>query len=194
MNYLLHCWLGRENDGLLAGGFLGDFVKGEIPSNYEPDLQRGIRLHRHIDSESNRLEPMKKTYFRFGTSLRRPAPILLDLVADHIFAKYWHEFAIGDLADFSAKCYQTIGRYYLLPNAAGMHRYMQRTDLFRRYADQDVIYNICRRILVRLRMGQHAGQLATILVSEHDNFKKDFEGYFPLLEAKAQVWLQQKQN
>ncbi len=189
MNFLLHCWLGRANDGLIAGGFLGDFVKGPIPTAYPVELQRGIALHRYIDTESNRLEAMRSTYFRFGKSLRRPAPILLDLVADHIFAKYWNEFTELPLTEFTSHCYQVIGQHEIPSSATRLYEHMCRTDHFARYRNVDVIYDVCHRILVRLRMEQHTKQLETILVSEHENFKEDFEVYFPILEQKVEAWL-----
>ena len=191
MNFLIHCWLGREDEGLVAGGFLGDYIKGQIPSELPVELRRGIQLHRFIDVESNRLPEMRSTYKRFGERLRRPAPILLDLVADHIFAKYWSHYTSDNLHRFTNACYATIGRYEVPPNAQGIYRYACRSNLFARYADLDVVYNISRRILSRLKFANQAGELARILVSEETNFRSDFDVYFPLLQAKVTTWRQQ---
>lgn len=189
MNFLLHCWLGRQEKGLLAGGFLGDFVKGPIPDTYPEALRRGIRLHRYIDRESNQLAEMRRTYFRFGNNLRRPAAILLDIVADHIFAKYWHEYTDENLFLFTQRCYETIGQFDRPSTTDRLFEHMRRTDLFASYADLEVIYPICQRILKRLHFEQHSSELSTILVSEHSKFKKDFDVYFPLLEHKVSEWL-----
>lgn len=189
MNFLIHCWLGRENQGLIAGGFLGDFIKGPDLDSYPIALRQGIRLHRYIDFESNRMQSMRSTYFRFGDRLRRPAPILLDLVADHVFAKRWSDYANGDIQQFTQRCYHSISQYELPFKAQNMYDYMLRTDLFARYAEIDVIYDICRRILKRLNLSHLAGELACVLHAKKDDFEKDFEVYFPLLEVKANEWL-----
>ena len=57
----------------MAGGFIGDFIKGSIPTEIEPELQAGVRLHRHIDSISNSLPEMQAGYCQFGAGLRRLA-------------------------------------------------------------------------------------------------------------------------
>lgn len=194
MNFLLHCWFGREDEGLVAGGFLGDFVKGPIPDSCPDKLRVGIQLHRYIDRESNQLLEMRDTYFRFGKNLRRPASILLDIVADHIFAKYWHEYTDLNLKQFTQHCYQAIGQFERPPSAERIYEHMCRTDLFASYADVNVIFPICDRILKRLHFAQHSDELETILVSEHNEFKQDFDVYFPLLQRKVSEWLQTHRN
>ena len=51
MNFLAHCALsvsetGKADAQYVVGGFLGDFVKGAVPSHLPEDIQTGIRLHR----------------------------------------------------------------------------------------------------------------------------------------------------
>ena len=38
MNFLAHCVLGHPDEALMAGGYLGDFVKGPVPSDLPVDL------------------------------------------------------------------------------------------------------------------------------------------------------------
>lgn len=59
MNFLAHLFLGRDTDDLLVGSYLGDFVKGEINGELPTDITRGILLHRHIDSFTDR-HPLHK--------------------------------------------------------------------------------------------------------------------------------------
>ena len=188
MNYLIHCWLGRHDPGLQAGGFLGDFIKGNLGDDIPAELKRGLKLHRYIDMQSNHLTSMKSTYGRFGTELRRPAPVLLDLVADHVFAKHWSEFADGDLESFTQECYEVIGSYKVPASASRLYEHMCATDLFARYAHLSVVEDIMARILKRLRMDHLKAQLAKVLRDEGNGFKSDFETYFPELEQMAAQW------
>lgn len=188
MNYLLHCWLGRSDPGLQAGGFLGDFIKGTLEDDIPPDLKRGLLLHRHIDVQSNRLPSMRGTYHRFGTDLRRPAPILLDLMADHVFAKHWEEFGTGDLYQFTQSCYDAIDRFEIPVSAQRFYDHMRQTDLLARYAQLDVVEDIMVRILKRLRFNELEQDLSHRLRENEVGFKDDFETYFQDLQAVTAAW------
>ena len=191
MNYLLHCWLGRSEAGLKAGGFLGDFIKGRLHEDIPDSLTRGIRLHRHIDIVSNHLPAMKTTYHRFGTELRRPAPILLDLVADHVFAKRWHDYCDYPITEFTKSCYRDIGKFEIPNNAETMYEHMCRTDLFARYSDETVMVDIMKRILKRLKFDHLTGQIDTVMHECANDFEEDFKIYYPALESEVASFLEE---
>lgn len=187
MNFLVHSWLARDNDAYLAGAFLGDFVKGPIPSTLPRELQKGIRLHRHIDSISNKMEEMRSTYWRLGPELRRVAPILLDLIADHILALHWDRYGEGKLSDFTRHCYRSIAEYEIPCAAAELYKHTVDRDLWSCYADLDVIMRIMYRILKRLGKDSLRDGLSVVsrdLAFFHDDFKI----YFPVLEQKVNSW------
>lgn len=184
----MHCWLGRGDTGLIAGGFLGDFIKGELNGSVDAELERGLRLHRHIDVQSNHLSSLKSTYHRFGSKLRRPAPILLDLMADHVLARHWDRFAQGELRDFTQHCYAAIGSFAAPPNATRFFTHMRESDLLARYAQLDTIEDIMVRILRRLHYEHLESELAKRLRDYEAGFKQDFESYFVDLQVVAQQW------
>ena len=189
MNFLAHCLLGYPERALIAGGFIGDFVKGPVPSSLPNALARGVRLHRHLDSTSNRMPEMRKSYVHFGPDLRRPAPVLLDLIADHVLALQWRHYGIGELTEFTMTCYQAIG-HYPLPHAAKLfYDRMKETDLLARYAQPEVIERAMFYILKRLRYDRFEQQLHGILNMKIDDFCEDFHRYFPLLGEVAQTFI-----
>ncbi len=195
MNFLVHCWLGRGEPGLQAGGFLGDFIKGSLDSKVPLNLKRGLLLHRYIDVQSNRLPSMRNTYHRFGTELRRPAPILLDLMADHVFAKYWDEFSVDmELCKFTQNCYQAIEQFDIPTAAQRFFIHMRDTDLLARYAQIDVVEDIMVRILKRLRYNAHAAELVRRLRAQEAGFREDFALYFWELQDIAELWLTKERD
>lgn len=187
MNFLVHSWLARDKEAHLAGAFLGDFVKGPIPTTLSKDLQEGIRLHRRIDSISNKLSEMRSTYWRFGPDLRRVAPILLDLVADHILALHWELYGEGKLSDFTDQCYRSIAAYNIPSSAMDLYQHTVRKDLWSTYADVDVILRIMRRILKRLGKEEFENELE-VVSRDIALFHDDFQVYFPVLEQKVNSW------
>lgn len=203
MNFLAHCLLGALppcappaaacqakvwRDGLLAGAIFGDFVKGRIPDSLPPQLIAGIRLHRRIDSYSNGLAEMKASIRRFAPTLRRPAPVLLDLVADHCLALGWrrHAGAAGVAAElpvFASRVRAALERMgeWTPPPAQRFVRHLVGTNLLARYAEPEVTYRAMVHVLERLGFQDRVDQLANVLEGDLPGFQEDFERYFPLL-------------
>lgn len=184
MNFLVHSWLARDKEAHLAGAFLGDFVKGPIPASLSKELQEGIRMHRRIDSISNKMAEMRSTYWRFGPKLRRVAPILLDLVADHILALHWDLYGEGKLSDFTCHCYRSIAEYGVPSSAEKLYRHTVERDLWSNYADLDVILRIMNGILKRLGKDELENCLG-VVSRDLALFHEDFQIYFPALEQEV---------
>ncbi len=189
MNFLAHCVLAHPGDGFLAGGILGDFVKGSIPKSLPVELRAGVRLHRRIDSFSNRLPGMKESARRFPPPLRRVAPVLLDILADHCLVLSWPRHGIGDLRDFTAHVYAAVGRYGDWIPARGNEfvRRMIETDLLARYADLAVIRRAMEHALGRLELRHLRGALAEVLDGSLAALADDFDVYYPALDAFARA-------
>ena len=187
MNFLAHCLLAQPGDGSIAGGVLGDFVKGSIPESLPRDLAAGIRLHRRIDSFSNRLPEMKVSVARFDPALRRAAPVLLDILADHCLALTWGCYADQDLRTFTARVYAAIETYsdQVPARGRGFVSRMVETDLLARYGDPEVIERAMAHVLERLRLDHLRDRLQPVLEADLPPFIDDFRVYFPLLSAFA---------
>ena len=187
MNFLAHCLLAWPGQGWIAGGVLGDFVKGRLPESLPPELRAGVRLHRRIDAFSNRLADMKPSIARFDTELRRAAPVLLDIVADHCLALTWPRYADVTPAGFSAEVYAALCRFdaYVPDRGRPFVTRMIDTDLLARYAEPAVRDRALQHVLDRLRLTHLSPRLASLLDAQLPAFVEDFHDYFPKLQAFA---------
>lgn len=187
MNYLAHCYLAGPGDGFVAGAVLGDFVKGPIPAALPTELRAGIRLHRRIDSFANALPAMKPSLARFSPALRRAAPVLLDIVADHCLALAWPRYSADPIRDFTSIVYAAIDRYRDVVPAAGQRfvAHMAATDLLARYDEPPVVRQAMAHVLRRLRLECPEPDLAAVFSRALPGLQADFLGYFPQLEAFA---------
>jgi acyl carrier protein phosphodiesterase len=114
MNYLAHLHLADISGTHLAANLAGDFAKGNI--EHQPQhLQQGIWLHRQIDIVTDSNEIVTDLLKMFPQSLRRVAPILMDLSFDHFLAYYWDEYHHQSLSEFSQKAYQSLATTEQLP-------------------------------------------------------------------------------
>ena len=50
MNFLAHIYLSGEDEGLTIGNFIADSIKGKKYLNFKKEIQKGILLHRSIDT------------------------------------------------------------------------------------------------------------------------------------------------
>ena len=187
MNFLAHCLLAWPGQGWVAGGVLGDFVKGKVPESLPPELCAGIRLHRRLDAFCNRLVDVKPSIARFGPELRRAAPVLLDIVADHCLALAWPRYAEVPLADLTAEVYADLRRFdaYVPDGGRPFVKRMINTNLLARYAEPAVRDRALAYVLSRLRLAHLNTRLESLLDAQLPAFIEDFHGYFPKLQAFA---------
>ncbi len=101
MNFLAHLYLAAPSEALMAGGFLGDFVKGRLRGAYPHELEQGIRLHRYIDSYTNGHAALGPIRASIPVEFRRYSGIISDLLCDHYLSLNWHEFSDAGIAEFN---------------------------------------------------------------------------------------------
>ena len=164
MNFLAHCLLGArasdhpaQRDGLVAGGLLGDFVKGPVPAHWPESVQLGVRLHRRIDAFSNQHPGIRQSCDRFPKALRRFAPIFVDVVADHALSLGWQQRHSEPLGDFTQHCYRLADDHRSLLDAEH-NRYltwMTEHDLLGGYGEPEVMFRGLRSITRRLGRSRH---------------------------------------
>lgn len=110
MNYLAHLHIAEHTNTSFLGNFLGDFVKGNPDGLYNPEVVKGIRLHRFVDSYTDAHPLIKSIKPLFSKELRRFSPISLDMFWDHCLAKHWSNFHDNPLHQFSDHAQVTIAK------------------------------------------------------------------------------------
>ncbi|MBN1987929.1 MAG: DUF479 domain-containing protein [Bacteroidales bacterium] len=116
MNFLAHLYLSGENVHVRLGNFIGDHVKGRAFTRYPADVQKGILLHRAIDSftDSHLATAESKRLLRGGYG--KYAGVVVDVFYDHLLASKWNNFSPFPLRGFTRGFYyQMVQNYRLLP-------------------------------------------------------------------------------
>lgn len=196
MNFLAHCAipdraLTRPHPDLIAGGFLGDFVKGPVSDTLPADLATGVRLHRRVDAYSNTHPGIRRSCERFPRELRRFAPIFVDVVADHALARHWQRFHPEPLTDFTARAYAAIEPHAdrLPDHGRRFFDYMREVDLLARYAEREAMERGLLSVTRRLRR-THLDEAALDAVDAAlPGLERDFLDYYPDMVSHAAAWL-----
>lgn len=196
MNFLAHCLIPDRaidptHPDLIAGGFLGDFVKGPVPDSLPPALADGVRLHRRIDAYSNQHPLIRRSCERFPAELRRFAPIFVDVVADHLLARHWLRYHPRPLPAFTASAYAAIEAHlqHLPPAGQRFFDYVQERDLLAEYRDTDAMQRGLRSITRRLDRQALDAAVAQAVARNLAGLERDFLDYFPDLVRHASAWL-----
>ena len=106
MNYLAHAYLSFGHPQILLGNMISDFVKGKKQFDYAPLVQKGIKLHRAIDSFTDTHPATKEMKKIFTPVYRLYAGAFGDIVYDYFLANDKKEFETDEsLQQFSQNTY-----------------------------------------------------------------------------------------
>lgn len=108
MNYLAHLHIAAKTKTSFSGNFLGDFVKGNPEGRFPESIVTGIRLHRYVDSFTDKHPQVLAAKLLFPEPLRRYAPIALDMFWDHCLAVNWSTYYSSSLSNFCLLAERTI--------------------------------------------------------------------------------------
>ena len=116
MNYLAHLYLSGPDTGVRVGNFIGDYVKGNSYTRYPPSIQKGIILHRKIDTFTDLHPVFRESTRHFQPIYRRYAGVVADIVYDHFLAANWEQFSAQTLKNFVSESHRILmSHYFSLP-------------------------------------------------------------------------------
>jgi acyl carrier protein phosphodiesterase len=109
MNFLAHIYLSGDDPEVQLGNFMADAVKGNQYTQYELGIQRGIKLHRFIDSYTDTHPVFRRSKSRLhGKQFGHYTGVIMDMFYDHFLAANWREFHHQPLEVFTDNFYSLI--------------------------------------------------------------------------------------
>lgn len=185
MNFLAHFHLAWPDEGLIAGGLEGDYVKGLLRGQLPAHVERGVKLHRAIDAYTDGHPLILQLRREFSPGMRRYAGILIDLCFDHYLSLHWPRFSNMSLPDFSATVYRILGAQEgaLSNDARRMTARLIEYDVLNLYQEWDTVTTTAARIGQRFRRGNPFLDLERELSPSKDALERTFLGFYPQLES-----------
>lgn len=183
MNYLGHIYLSGDNEHLLIGNFIGDYVKGRQYENYPEEIKRGILLHRAIDeftdSNANWIEIkelLKPIYKRY-------AGVVADIFLDHFLAKNFHQFSEVQLSRYAKWVYAVFLRNFdeMPQRVQGFVPYLIQHRRLQSYAKISGLDMSLQIMAHRTSLPDHTEEAIKMLKSNYEAFKT------PSLQFLAEV-------
>jgi acyl carrier protein phosphodiesterase len=187
MNFLAHAYLSFDQPGILVGNMISDFVKGSAKFDYNPEIQKGIELHRNIDEFTDKHPATLKAKEIFRPHYRLYSGAIMDVLYDHFLANDSTLFPDRSLQTFSNRVYQTLERQTasLPPVFVQVLTYMKADDWLYNYRTQ---YGIQRSLngLVRRAVYLTESKTAFDLFNvNYEMLRKAYEDFFPDVKKYA---------
>ena len=106
MNFLAHIYLSGDNDLIKIGNFMADGIRGKQFENYPLEIQKGIILHRAIDTFTDAHPIFRQSTKRLHEQYHHYAGVIVDILYDHFLAKNWVNYSDEKLTEY-------VDRFYL---------------------------------------------------------------------------------
>jgi acyl carrier protein phosphodiesterase len=143
MNYLAHFYLSFDQEALIVGNLLGDFVRGRLDHPRNAHLHEGIKigvlLHRHIDSFTDTHPITSQCRKLLPAQYSKISGVMLDMYFDYFLAKNFAQYHSKPLPHFASDVYNVLSLHRaLLPMEAQlMLDSMIKYDWLRHYASHE---------------------------------------------------------
>ncbi len=111
MNFLAHTFLSCQDEKLLVGNFLGDFVSNRQVPQFEDRIREGIMLHRKIDRYTDDHPLVRQAMKRLYADHHKYASVLVDVFYDYCLSNNWDRYAEESLPDFAQRIYGILMRF-----------------------------------------------------------------------------------
>lgn len=180
MNYLAHLYLSGEDDSVLLGNFIGDYVKGNQYLKFPVEVQSGILLHRQIDSFTDRHPIVKDSGKRFKANYRRYSGIVTDVVFDHFLATGWQSYSPYSLRQFSKNTHAVLlSNFAMLPARVKLFiPFLIQHKRLESYAGLEGIRQSLAIMGQRTSLPEEADFALSVLQQHYHSIKQEFEQFF----------------
>ena len=185
MNFLGHLYLSGDEPLVIVGNFMADAVKGGRLEAFDPQVVRGIRLHRAIDSFTD-IHPMHRTgRERVRTHAGRYAGVVMDLFFDHLLAERWSARHPEPLADYAQRMYALIQSHaqYLPDRTRSMLPHMVQGDWLTSYARIVSIGRALAGLARRVPGGEVMVGAEQVLADHLEQYHAEFDAFIADINA-----------
>lgn len=197
MNYLAHAYLSFGNPSIMLGNMISDFVKGKKQYDYESLIQKGIKLHRSIDSFTDDHMMTKQIKKIFKPAYGLYAGAFTDIVYDYFLANDSNEFSSpAALKQFTSDTYGILENHIEDTPVAfqQMLPHMKMHDWLYNYRYEWAIQKSFAGMTNRAKYITESDTAFKIFENNIAFMQPLYVEFFPLLKAHADITLQELLN
>lgn len=187
MNFLAHVFLSGENDHIKIGNFMADGIHGKNFDAFPIDVQKGIRLHREIDSFTDFHPVFRQSKHRLHERYGHYSGVIMDIFYDHFLAKNFSKYSEIPLEEFVQNFYNVLDEHFdiLTDRFKNILPILKKENWFLLYSSIEglahILYMMDRRTKLRSKM--------QFSIEELKLFYTEFETEFTLFFAEVEAFV-----
>ncbi len=160
----------------MIGNFIADHIKGNQFKHYNEEIQKGIFLHREIDTFTDAHEIVRISKRRLHERYRHYDGVIIDIFYDHFLAKNWANYSKIPLQDFANNVYNLLQENWeILPlKSQNFIKYMIEHNMLFNYQYENGIEMVLKGMNHRTK-GKSQMDLA---IHDLQLYNQDFENDF----------------
>ena len=190
MNFLAHIYLSGKNNELKIGNFIADAIKGNKYKYLPQEIQKGIILHREIDSFTDSNEIVRHSKRRLHKRYKHYDGVIIDILYDHYLAKNWSNYCPSPLNEYVHNFYNLLeSNYAILPEKIQHFLpYMIRGNWLYNYKTIEGI----EKVLVGMDKRTKNKSQMYLAVEDLTLYYKEFENDFTVFFEKLRIFCAEK--
>ncbi|TXN35613.1 DUF479 domain-containing protein [Flagellimonas hymeniacidonis] len=180
MNFLAHIYLSFDNPEITLGNFFADHIRGNKYKHFPEKIQKGILLHREIDTFTDSHHIAKQSSKRLHKNYSHYSRVIVDIFYDHFLAKNWQDYSKVPLEEFVENFYDLLeDNYTILPLATQrMMPYMITDNWLLSYANLDGISKVLAGMNRRTKNKSKMNFAILDLEEHYSAFENEFTLFF----------------
>jgi acyl carrier protein phosphodiesterase len=180
MNFLAHIYLSGDNDLMKIGNFMADGIHGKHFDVFPMNIQKGIILHRAIDTFTDAHPLFRQSTKRLHANYHHYSGIIVDIFYDHFLAKNWSSYSDEKLDVFTERFYQSLKDNYdsLTPKTQMMMPYMIDHNWLVSYQTIQGIEIILEKMDARMKRNSNMRFAVAELRTYYSEFEQEFTCFF----------------
>ena len=193
MNFLAHIYLSGENDIIKISNFMADSVKGNDYLDYVGDFQKGILLHRAIDSFTDANETYRLSKHRLHDKYGHYSGVIMDVLYDYFLAKNWSRFSTTPLHDFVHHFYKKLVENFdhLPEKTKKLVPYLIEQNWLESYQTVEGIEHILWQMSHRIKFKVDLSKAVTELELYYTDFEKEFFAFMDEIQLMCKEKLKE---
>lgn len=191
MNFLAHIYLSGDDPMVKIGNFMADGIRGRDFEMYPKGIQKGIFLHRAIDTFTDVHPLFRQGTKRLHEKYHHYAGVIVDVFYDHFLAANWARYSDVTLMDFSQEFYKILEDHDELLSDKTRHMLpiMKRENWLFSYATPSGIESILKQMDYRTKHRSKMGEAKTELLQFYDEFQEEFTDFFEEIQSMSKLHL-----
>lgn len=184
MNFLAHIYLSGDDEELKIGNFIADSVKGRQFLHFPERIQKGIILHRAIDTYTDSHPVVRKSVHRLFPIYSHYSTVIVDILYDHYLAANWGDYSDIPLDVYIQDFYGALNtNYNVLPKRVQQFLpFMIKDNWLLNYATVDGIGKILFQMDQRTNNKSKMYLAVRELKLYYPEFEEEFRTFFNDLE------------